>query len=74
MQSVNQLVSVLSGAVTAKATNHLAPDPLERLEACLELTLKEMSQAVMDGDTKGQKQCTRKLESLQSLRTIAKAL
>jgi len=74
VKALNQLVSVLSGGIAAKATNDLASAPLARIDECLRLTLEEMSQAVMQGDMKLQKQSTRKLESLQSLRTLAEAL
>lgn len=73
-KALNQLLSVLVGAGMARATNDLSHAPSERIEECLKLTLQELGQAAMDGDTKAQKQATRKMESLQSLRTIAASL
>jgi hypothetical protein len=73
-KALNQLVSVLVGSKTAKATNHLIEEPEKRLEECLKVTLADLSTAALMGSSQEQKQATRKLESLQSLQTLAQGL
>ena len=73
-RALNQLCSVLAGGHSAKATNHLAEDPVSRIEEVLRIALADLSTAAMDGDQKGQKQAQRKIESLQSLRLLAESL
>jgi len=73
-KALNQLISVLVGAKTAKATNHLIEDLLERLQHCLEVTAADLSTAALMGSSQEQKQATRKIESLQSLKLLATAL
>ena len=73
-KALNQLVSVLVGAKTAKATNHLSDDPLRRLQTCLEVSAADLSTAALMGSTQEQKQATRKLESLRSLKLLSEGL
>ena len=73
-KALNQLVSVLAGGRTAKATNDLSETPLKRIEECLGVALWELNQAVMQGEIQAQKQSQRKIESLQSLRTLSESL
>ena len=73
-KALNLLVSVLVNSKTAKATNHLAGEPQKRLQLCLEISAADLSTAALMGSTQEQKQATRRLESLQSLETLAQGL
>jgi len=73
-KALNQLISVLVGAKTAKATNALIEEPQRGLQQCLEISAADLSTAALMGSAQEQKQATRKLESLRSLKLLSESL
>ena len=71
--ALNQLTSIIAGRDYAVATNTLTDDAMKRIEAVKAMASKGMIQATEQGDMKGIKQEQRKLESLNSIETLAKA-
>lgn len=73
-KSLNQIISLVAGRDLAIQTNDFADNPDSRIGEIITLAASEMVKASQSGDMKALKQVQRKMESLTSLRTIAKAL
>ena len=74
VNALNQLTSLVAGKESAIATNHLSGDPEDRVTEVITLTAHEMVKAASSGDTKALKQAQRKLDSLNSLKTLSTVL
>jgi len=74
IRAVNQLLSVIVGQAMARSTDYLKDEPLERVKACLDLTMDAYKVAMTAGDTNGIKQLQRKTDSLGSLAIMANLL
>jgi hypothetical protein len=80
IRAINQLLSVIVGAKYARETDELKTDPIERIKACMELTLIEHKQATdsLEHDSaagrKAMGQVHRKLDSLHSLSILTECV
>lgn len=74
LESLDQLISLVSGRDPAIKTNHLEGKPLDRIRAITSVIAEELSTATQQDDTRSLKQCKRKIESLTSLKTLATVL
>ena len=71
IRAVSQLLSLVVGSSSAKATDSLKNEPVKRVSACLDLSLAEYQQAMSVGDSNGIRQVQRKLDALGSLAILA---
>jgi len=69
-RALNQLLSVIVGRRFAMQTDKYKESPIKRIDQCHHLIIKEFEEAV--GDPKRLVQVQRKMDSLQSLTTLAK--
>tara|TARA_R100000781_G_scaffold10080_1_gene9775 strand:- start:319 stop:642 length:324 start_codon:yes stop_codon:yes gene_type:complete len=69
-RALNQLLSVIVGRRFAMQTDQYKDHPLERIDKCHHLISQEFAEAV--GDPKRIVQVQRKMDSLQSLTTLAR--
>ncbi len=74
LNSLDQLISLVSGRDAAISTNELEGKPLERISAITNVVAQEVVTATKADDARGIKQCRRKIESLTSLKTLATVL
>ncbi len=74
LESLDQLISLVSGREAAVSTNHLESKPLERISAITDVVAQEVVTATKNDDVKSIKQCRRKIQSLTSLKTLATVL
>ena len=74
LNSLDQLISLVSGRDAAITTNNLEGKPLERISAITNVIAEELMTATKTDDTRGIKQCRRKIESLTSLKTLSTVL
>ena len=76
LRAVSQLVSVIVGAKSARITDSLRAEPVNRVQKCIEIALVEYSLAATtmahqpDAEKK-MSQVQRKLDSLKSLMTLS---
>lgn len=69
-RALNQLLSIIVGRRFAMQTTQYKETPIKRIDECHHLVIKEFQEAV--GDPKRLVQVQRKMDSLQSLSTLAK--
>ena len=69
-RALNQLLSIIVGRRFAMQTDQYKDTPMKRIDECHHLVIKEFSEAV--GDPRRTVQVQRKMESLQSLTTLAR--
>ena len=69
-RALNQLLSISVGRRFAMQTDQYKDSPIKRIDECHHLVIKEFQEAV--GDPKRLVQVQRKMDSLQSLSTLAK--
>ena len=69
-RALNQLLSVIVGRRFAMQTDKYKDSPIKRIDQCHHLIIKEFEEAV--GDPRRLVQVQRKMDSLQSLTTLAK--
>ena len=74
VRALNQLISLVAGKRAAVLTNELEEQPDERIREITKLVTAEVLEATTTGDVKALKQCQRKIDSLTSLKTLAKVL
>ena len=74
LNSLDQLIALVSGRDAAISTNELEGKPLQRISAITDVVAQEVVIATKADDTRGLKQCRRKIESLTSLKTLATVL
>ena len=66
-RSLNQLISLIVGASTARATAQYENNIKKRIKECHALVLSEMDDAFARGDTYKTEGCKRKINSMESL-------
>ena len=76
LKAMSQLVSVIVGGKSARITDSLRDEPVNRVQKCIEIALMEYQLAAKDAATsadaqKKMSQVQRKMDSLQSLMTFA---
>jgi hypothetical protein len=71
IRAVSQLLSLVVGSNSAKATDYLKDAPVKRVSACLDLSLAEYQKAMAVGNSTGIRQVQRKLDALGSLAILA---
>ena len=77
LEAINQLIAIVVGRQTARATDVHKDSPSERVRRCMELTLLEHQDAqesAQESSADGRQRCkqaTRKLDTLQSLDVLA---
>ena len=69
-RALNQLLSAVVGRKFAVQTNKYQDDPAKRIEECHYLVINEFTEAV--GDPKWTRRVQMKMDSIQSLTTLAK--
>ena len=69
-RALNQLLSIIVGRRFAMQTDKYKDSPIKRIDQCHHLIIKEFEEAV--GDPRRLVQVQRKMDSLQSLTTLAK--
>jgi len=69
-RALNQLLSIIVGRRFAMQTDQYKDSPIKRIDECHDLVIKEYQEAV--GDPKRLVQVQRKMDSLQSLSTLAR--
>lgn len=75
-RAVNQLLSVVVGRYSARATDNLKDNPSDRVQECMRLALEEYQNALKElaSNPDGQRQvqqAQRKMDSLSSLQVLA---
>lgn len=74
-RSINQLLSCILGKSRARASNHLAENPIERIEFCSKLVQNELQDIVQNSDPENLSRALipgrMQLDSLQSLKTLS---
>ena len=69
-RALNQLLSIIVGRRFAMRTDQYKDSPIKRIDECHHLVINEFQEAV--GDPKRLVQVQRKMDSLQSLTTLAR--
>tara|TARA_Y100001956_G_scaffold47273_1_gene46005 strand:- start:576 stop:842 length:267 start_codon:yes stop_codon:yes gene_type:complete len=69
-KALSQLTAVITGGKFARATKDLESDPCQRIEHCHKLTLTEQAESF--GNQIKSAQIQRKVDSLNSLHTLAR--
>ena len=77
-RSINQLLACIMGRARAKASSHLADNPIERIEFCSKLVHHELQEIVQNTDADNLSKALVpgriQLDSLQSLKTLSRLI